>query len=170
MPKRFASLGRRFVVHEHKASRLHYDFRLEMGGVLKSWAIPKGPSMNPADKRLAVMVPDHPVDYIDFEGIIPEGSYGAGPVVIWDSGAYEVLASGDVISQLDTGKVTFVLHGGKLQGEFVLTRLIRGKTGKEWLLIKQEDRHIDPAWRLKSELTPARLKQLGARNPRCRGS
>ena len=162
MPRRYGS--RRFVVREHKASRLHYDFRLEMGGVLKSWAVPKGPSMNPADKRLAVMVPDHAVDYIAFEGIIPAGSYGAGPVVIWDSGTYE--ASGDLMSQLDKGKVTFVLHGEKLQGEFVLTRLIRGKTGKEWLLIKEKDRYADPVWKLKSELTPARLRQLGARNPR----
>jgi bifunctional non-homologous end joining protein LigD len=169
MPKRSASLGRRFVVHEHKASRLHYDFRLEMGGVLKSWAIPKGPSMNPADKRLAVMVPDHAVDYIGFEGIIPAGSYGAGPVVIWDSGTYEALASGDLMSQLDKAKLTFALHGGKLQGEFVLTRLIRGKTGKEWLLIKEKDRYADPVWKLKSELTPARLRQLGTRNPRYRG-
>jgi bifunctional non-homologous end joining protein LigD len=170
MPKRSASLGRRFVVHEHKASRLHYDFRLEMGGVLKSWAIPKGPSMNPADKRLAVMVTDHPVGYIGFEGIIPEGSYGAGPVVIWDSGTYEATASGDPMRQLDTGTIAFVLHGEKLQGEFVLTRLIKGKTGKEWLLIKEKDRYADPAWRLKSELTPARLKQLRAKNPQCKGS
>jgi bifunctional non-homologous end joining protein LigD len=168
MPRRSGS--RRFVVHEHKASRLHYDFRLELGGVLKSWAIPKGPSMNPADKRLAVMVPDHPVTYINFEGIIPEGSYGAGPVVIWDGGTYEALALGDLVSQLDTGKVTFALHGEKLQGEFVLTRLSKGKTGKEWLLIKEKDRYADPAWRLKSDLTPARLKQLRARNPRYRGA
>jgi bifunctional non-homologous end joining protein LigD len=170
MPKRSASLVRRFVVHEHKASSLHYDFRLEMEGVLKSWAIPKGPSMNPADKRLAVMVPDHPVGYIGFEGIIPKGSYGAGPVVIWDSGTYEALASGDPMRQLDTGKVTFALHGEKLRGEFVLTRLMKGKTGKEWLLIKEKDRYADPAWKLKSDLTPKRLKQLRASNSQCKGS
>jgi bifunctional non-homologous end joining protein LigD len=115
MPQRSASVPRRFVIHEHKASRLHYDFRLEMGGILKSWAIPKGLSMNPADKRLAVAVPDHSIDYIDFEGIIPEGSYGAGPVVVWDSGTYEALDSNNIIKQLATGKAAFALHGKKLQ-------------------------------------------------------
>ena len=167
MSQRSARLARRFVVHEHKASRLHYDFRLEMGGVLKSWAIPKGPSMNPADKRLAVMVPDHPVGYIDFEGIIPKGSYGAGPVVVWDSGTYEALESGDAMGQLHTGKVAFALHGKKLRGGFVLTRLARGETGKEWLLIKQKDEYVEATWKLQTELTPARLKKLGAKIPPC---
>jgi bifunctional non-homologous end joining protein LigD len=156
---------RRFVVHEHKASRLHYDFRLEMEGVLKSWAIPKGPSMNPADKRLAVMVPDHAVDYIDFEGIIPKGNYGAGAVVVWDQGQYEMVESGDPIAQLATGKLAFRLHGKKLNGVFVLTRLARGETGKEWLLIKHQDVYADPAWKLKTDLTPERLKRLEARPP-----
>jgi bifunctional non-homologous end joining protein LigD len=167
MPKRPANLARRFVVHEHKASRLHYDFRLEMEGVLKSWAVPKGPSMNPADKRLAVMVPDHPVDYIDFEGVIPQGSYGAGPVVVWDHGTYEAPESGDLTTRHDRGKITFVLHGQKLQGGFVLTRLTGGETGKEWLLIKQKDEYADPAWKLKTELTPARLKKVMTRIPPC---
>jgi bifunctional non-homologous end joining protein LigD len=170
MSKRFASLPPRFVVHEHKASRLHYDFRLEMGGVLKSWAIPKGPSMNPVDKHLAVMVPDHRVGYIDFEGIIQEGNYGAGPVVVWDSGTYEAVEPCTPTDQLETGELAFVLHGKKLRGTFVLTRLARGETGKEWLLIKQKDTHADPAWKLKTELTPARLQKLGAKTPPCETS
>jgi bifunctional non-homologous end joining protein LigD len=161
--------GRRriFVVHEHKATRLHYDFRLELEGVLKSWAIPKGPSMNPADKRLAVMVPDHPLDYADFEGIIPEGSYGAGPVVVWDHGTWEPSEGTGTAAELRAGKLAFALHGGKLRGEFVLTRLARGKSGKEWLLIKRKDRYAEAGWKLKSELGPARLKRLAVTAPPC---
>lgn len=167
MSKHVANSRRRFVVHEHKASRLHYDFRLEMAGMLRSWAIPKGPSLNPADKRLAVMVPDHPLEYGDFEGIIPEGSYGAGPVVIWDSGTYETVEPGDPLKQLERGKFAFTLHGKKLKGGFVLTRLARGETGKEWLLIKQKDAYADPSWKLRTELTPGRLKRLTAKIPPC---
>ena len=156
----------RFVVHEHKATRLHYDFRLEIGGVLKSWAIPKGPSLNPAEKRLAVMVPDHPVEYIDFEGVIPAGQYGAGPVIVWDSGTFEPSEDGSPEHQLRDGKLVFVLHGKKLRGGFALTRLLRGR-GDEWLLIKRKDEYADPAWSIESDLTRRRLAKLAVKVPPC---
>lgn len=157
----------RFVVHEHRATRLHYDFRLEMGGVLKSWAIPKGPSLNPAEKRLAVMVEDHPVEYIDFEGIIPEGNYGAGPVLIWDQGTYEASESGDPEARLRSGKFAFTLNGTKLKGAFTLARFAGGQTGMEWLLMKKKDNYADPSWTLKSDLTPQRLKEMAVKEPPC---
>ena len=159
----------RFVVHEHKATRLHYDFRLEIGGVLKSWAIPKGPSLNPADKRLAVMVPDHELDYIDFEGIIPKGSYGAGPVVVWDRGAFIPLETDDPEASLKTGKFSFELKGKKLKGAFALARMkgMPRSTGKEWLLIKKKDRYAKADFTLKTELTPEKLKTLKERVPPC---
>ena len=127
-----------FVVHEHHARHLHFDFRLEMDGVLKSWAVPKGPSMNPADKRLAIMVEDHALDYGSFQGTIPEGYYGAGTVVIWDRGTYKLIGGG-----IDSGKIEFLLNGKMLKGIFVLTRM-KGKD-KEWLLIKKRDEYADPA-------------------------
>jgi bifunctional non-homologous end joining protein LigD len=159
----------RFVVQEHKATRLHYDFRLEISGMLKSWAVPKGPSMNPADKRLAIIVPDHELDYIDFEGIIPEGSYGAGPVVVWDSGEFIPVDTEDPSAALKNGKLSFELKGKKLKGGFALT-LMKGlprSTGKEWLLMKKRDAHASPDFTLKTELTPARLKKLKERVPPC---
>jgi bifunctional non-homologous end joining protein LigD len=137
--------GFRFVVQRHQASHLHYDFRLELGGALKSWAVPKGPSLNPSTKRLAVMVEDHPVDYIGFSGTIPEGNYGAGTVEIWDNGNFEpvdkkheVISEKDALANLKKGELKFRLEGKKLKGEFVLVRL---KDEKNWLLIKHKDDH-----------------------------
>ena len=136
-----------FVVQRHKASRLHYDFRLELDGVLKSWAVPKGPSMNPKDKRLAMMVEDHPYDYKDFEGEIPEGNYGAGIVEIWDNGTYSDIenspreeAEKNLRAGLKSGDFKFRLFGKKLKGEFVLVKL-KGKDDNSWLLIKHRDEY-----------------------------
>lgn len=159
----------RFVVHEHKATRLHYDFRLEIGGVLKSWAIPKGPSLNPAEKRLAIQVPDHDLVYIDFEGIIPEGSYGAGPVVVWDAGEFIPLDADEPQAALATGKIGFELKGKKLKGTFTLAQMkgLPKSTGKEWLLMKKKDDHARSDFTLKTELTPDRLSKLKERIPPC---
>ena len=159
----------RFVVHEHKAKRLHYDFRLEIDGVLKSWAVPKGPSMNPADKRLAVQVQDHELVYIDFEGIIPEGTYGAGPVVVWDSGEFIPLDTDNPMEALASGKFSFELKGKKLKGVFALTQMkgLTKSSGKEWLLMKKKDAYAKTDFKLKTELTPARLSKLEVRTPPC---
>jgi bifunctional non-homologous end joining protein LigD len=132
-----------FVIQKHRASHLHYDFRLEMEGVLKSWAIPKGPSYDPATKRLAMMTEDHPYDYGSFEGVIPEGNYGAGNVIIWDTGTWEFIEPGDdPVKALRSGKLTFRLNGKKMFGEWALVRIQgRGKSdrGNEWLLLKHRD-------------------------------
>jgi bifunctional non-homologous end joining protein LigD len=138
--------GLRFVIQKHDASHLHYDFRLEMKGVLKSWAVPKGPSLNPADKRLAMMVEDHPYDYRTFEGIIPEGNYGGGTVIVWDEGTYEPM-NGEGLSlkeqeslllkQLYGGDLKITMHGKKIKGNYALFRL--KKDEKSWLLVKKDD-------------------------------
>jgi bifunctional non-homologous end joining protein LigD len=130
-------VGHRFVVQEHHARRLHYDFRLEVDGVLRSWAVPKGPSMNPEDKRLAIQTEDHPLDYADFHGTIPAGHYGAGEVNIWDEGRFEPEGSASASDQLKGGELKFTLHGTKLHGSFVLVRLRkRDESKREWLLMK----------------------------------
>ena|SRR5436190_6822915 len=159
-----------FVVQQHAASRLHYDFRLEMGGVLKSWAVPKGPSLNPLDKRLAMMVEDHPYDYRTFEGIIPEGNYGAGTVIVWDEGVYEALEGVTkkeqekaLLKQLKSGSVKFSLQGSKLKGEFALVKLKNDTKGNAWLLIKHRDkyaRETDVTKKSKSVISNKTLKQV----------
>lgn len=137
-----------FVIQKHDASRLHYDFRLELKGVLKSWAVPKGPSLNPADKRLAMLVEDHPFDYKNFEGIIPEGNYGAGTVIIWDEGTYEPVEDVGkksaqekfLLKAFNAGSIKIRMHGKKLKGEFALVRT-RGRGDNSWLLIKHRDKY-----------------------------
>jgi bifunctional non-homologous end joining protein LigD len=139
----------RFVIQKHDASHLHYDFRLEMNGVLKSWAVPKGPSLNPADKRLAMMVEDHPYDYRNFEGIIPAGNYGGGTVIVWDEGTYEPL-EGEGLNrkeqekllqkQLHSGNLKFVMHGKKIKGEYALFQM-KGRGERSWILVKKNDEY-----------------------------
>ena len=139
----------RFVVQKHAASHLHYDFRLEMRGVLKSWAVPKGPSMDPHVKRLAMMVEDHPYDYRNFEGVIPEGNYGAGTVIVWDEGEYHPTDKNfedkekedkELLHQWHKGKITFTLQGKKLKGAFALVKAT-GRGENSWLLMKLKDKH-----------------------------
>jgi bifunctional non-homologous end joining protein LigD len=153
-PKVEKKSGNRFVVQKHRATRLHYDFRLEMEGVLKSWAVPKGPSLDPADKRLAMQVEDHPVSYFDFEGNIPEGNYGAGTVMVWDLGTWQPLSpvpvngkyvagtEAEASAMLAKGDLKFRLKGKKLNGDFALVKMKGrrpGSKGNEWLMIKKHD-------------------------------
>ena len=137
-----------FVVQKHAATRLHYDFRLALDGTLKSWAVPKGPSLNTSDKRLAVQTEDHPLEYGGFEGKIPEGSYGAGTVMVWDRGSFLVEGSLDAEAQLKKGDLKFILNGEKLRGSFVLVKLKHSEKGNEWLLIKHKDAAEDPAYEI----------------------
>ncbi|GEJ47016.1 MULTISPECIES: DNA polymerase ligase N-terminal domain-containing protein [unclassified Chryseobacterium] len=152
-----------FVIQRHAASRLHYDFRLEMEGVLKSWAVPKGPSLDPKDKRLAMMVEDHPYDYKDFEGNIPEGNYGAGQVEIWDSGTYEPLEENsklsddkELLKELHAGSLKFILHGKKLKGEFALVKM-KNTDENSWLLIKHKDEFAESPYDAEENTSPKSL-------------
>src|SRR5690348_10126659 len=154
-PKLDPKKGFRFVVQKHRATRLHYDFRLEMEGVLKSWAVPKGPSLDPADKRLAMQVEDHPVSYFDFEGNIPEGNYGAGSVMVWDVGTWQPLSpvpvdgkyvpGTEAAAMIAKGDLKFRLKGKRLQGDFALIKMKGrrpGSKGNEWLMIKKHDNQV----------------------------
>lgn len=137
-----------FVIQKHDATSLHYDFRLEVGGVLKSWAVPKGPATDPAKRRLAIPTEDHPLDYADFEGMIPEGEYGAGPMIVWDAGTYRNLKSEKTDNPqtmeeaIQAGKVEIWLQGKKLKGGYALIRTGQGDDAR-WLLIKMNDEEAD---------------------------
>jgi len=146
IPKKSVKTSKKliFVVQKHDSSHLHYDFRLELDGVLKSWAVPKGPSMSPADRRLAIQVEDHPLDYAKFEGVIPEGNYGAGTVEIWDHGTYSIpnvdsaKQESVIRGKLAAGELSFVLHGEKLKGEFALVHIKTDDKDNQWLLLKKK--------------------------------
>src|SRR5947208_3614696 len=145
-PSADAHAGNYFCVQRHDATRLHYDFRLEIDGVLKSWAVPKGPSLDPAVKHFAAHVEDHPVEYGGFEGNISAGNYGAGSVMLWDRGTFELLGDLPAKAQIDRGDLKFRLHGHKLKGEFAIV-LMKGRgKGNEWLLLKKKDEFADPEW------------------------
>jgi bifunctional non-homologous end joining protein LigD len=146
VPKKKAADLPHFYVQRHDATRLHYDFRLEIGGVLVSWAVPKGPSLEPLSKHLAMKVEDHPFEYGTFEGNIPKGEYGGGSVMLWDTGTYELLGEGTAQEQIARGDLKFRLNGEKLEGEFAVV-LMRGRgKGNEWLMIKKKDAGAQPGW------------------------
>jgi bifunctional non-homologous end joining protein LigD len=164
-PKVEKARGNRFVVQKHDATRLHYDFRLEMEGVLKSWAVPRGPSLDPADKRLAMQVEDHPVSYFDFEGNIPEGNYGAGSVMVWDVGTWQPLSpvqkdgkylpgtEAEAAVMIAKGDLKFRLNGHRLKGDFALVKMKGrrpGSKGNEWLLIKKHDQYVEEGYEIET--------------------
>jgi bifunctional non-homologous end joining protein LigD len=172
-----AEYGDTFVVQKHSATRLHYDFRLAIDDTLKSWAVPKGPSLSHADKRLAVQTEDHPLEYGGFEGKIPEGNYGAGTVMVWDRGTFVVESDPgkpqapalDALQQLAHGEIKFSLNGEKLRGSFVLVKLKRSEKGNEWLLIKHKDAAEDPKWNIEehdgSVLTGRTIEEIAEQAP-----
>ena len=182
-PELDATGSHRYVVQRHEATRLHYDFRLEMDGVLKSWAVPKGPSLDPEDKRLAMQVEDHPVSYFSFEGIIPEGNYGAGTVMVWDVGQWQPLSPTPVngkflpgtdkeaAEMLAKGDLKFRLNGKKLHGDFAIIRMRSrrpGSKGNEWLLIKKRDDHAEEGYDAEeydnSALTNRSMREIAAQH------
>lgn len=138
--------GGRFFIQRHNATRLHYDFRLEIDGTLKSWAVPKGPSLDPSAKYLAAMVEDHPLSYGDFEGNIPKGQYGGGSVMLWDRGTFELIGDEDGLSQIARGDLKFQLHGERLSGAWALVHMKSRGKGNDWLIIKKKDEAADPDW------------------------
>ena len=142
-----------FCVQRHDATRLHYDFRLEIDGVLKSWAVPKGPTLDPGQRHFAAHVEDHPLDYGDFEGNIPAGNYGAGSVMLWDQGTFDLLGEAPGAEQIARGDLKFRLHGEKLKGDFALVQMKGRGKGNEWLIIKKRDEFAQPGWDVESQAT-----------------
>jgi bifunctional non-homologous end joining protein LigD len=145
-PKSKRAASPYFCVQRHDATRLHYDFRLEIDGVLKSWAVPKGPTLDPAVKHFAAHVEDHPVDYGSFEGNIPAGNYGAGSVMLWDRGTFELIGDASGQEQIERGDLKFHLNGDKLKGDYALVHMRGRGKGNEWLLIKKRDEFAVPEW------------------------
>ncbi len=170
--KKSAEKAFRFVIQRHHASHLHYDFRLELGGVLKSWAVPKGPSLNPKDRRLAMMVEDHPVSYINFKGTIPKGNYGAGKVIIWDKGNFlpidkdhQPISEKQALANIKKGEIKFFMNGKILKGEFVLVHLKNyARSTNSWLLIKHRDEYAVDKNFDSENLVSAKDKKAGEAN------
>ncbi|MBN1689021.1 MAG: 3'-phosphoesterase [Candidatus Omnitrophica bacterium] len=156
-----------FVVQEHHAKRLHWDFRLEVAGVLKSWAVPKGPSLDPQERHLAIQVADHDLKHADYEGIIPDGQYGSGPVLVWDRGTYELIEPGNADEGLRGGKLSFQLKGSRLKGAFSLVKMRKPGLEKEWLLIKKKDDEAREGWKIPVLLDESTRKKLKVKNPSC---